>query len=110
MDEGEKYNLPNVFLMEMMEINELLDEGKKAAEIPGLKELEASIVKEVDELVKKKSGAFSEADYEILKSCYYRKKYIQRILDRLHDWCNIAIQIYCLVGDPDSYREVDAAT
>jgi molecular chaperone HscB len=83
--EGEKYSLPNSFLMEMMEINELLDEGKEASNIPQYQELETNLEEEVRPLLSAGNNDMSDAGLEALKAFYYKKKYLKRILDRLND-------------------------
>ena len=83
--EGEKYSLPNIFLMEMMEINELLDEGKEARSIPQYQELEKALEDEVMPFLNAGNNDITEAGLYAIKDYYYKKKYLQRILDRLND-------------------------
>ncbi|MEO6669395.1 MAG: iron-sulfur cluster co-chaperone HscB C-terminal domain-containing protein [Ferruginibacter sp.] len=84
--ENEKYNLPPDFLMEMMEINEAIAEEDASAVAKKLAEYEASlygVVKPVIENYDKLNS--SQADLLKLKEYYYKKKYLNRILDRLGD-------------------------
>lgn len=83
--EEEKYTLPNSFLMEMMDINELLDEGKSTNQIPQLQELEALLETDIMPFYTKKSIELTGQDMQLIKSYYYRKKYLLRILDRMND-------------------------
>ncbi len=81
----EKFQLPNDFLLEMMEINEaLLEEPEKAK-------------KEVNKIGEKLNiemkgivdnywlGLTDGTSLQHLKTIYFKKKYLQRILDRLVD-------------------------
>jgi molecular chaperone HscB len=80
----EKYNLPPDFLMEMMELNELIDENKQSdEEINNFKqtiELQAKPYLTHDENIKNDEKAMQQ-----LKLYYYKKKYLHRILERLED-------------------------
>jgi molecular chaperone HscB len=83
--EGEKYELPNFFLMEMMWLNEELhvadDRTKIESKISNLKQ-------EIDEPVKKilegsVTHIVTEKELLQLKEYYYKKKYLNRILDSM---------------------------
>lgn len=80
----EKYELPPEFLMEVMEINESLqDEGEeKAAE--KVAEFENLLEQEVQPYLTATDN-LSSAGLETLKSYYYKRKYLRRILDRMAD-------------------------
>jgi molecular chaperone HscB len=83
----EKYQLPSAFLMEMMELNENLTEKDQegaavAAEIAGL---EKTLLEEVEPLLLQQYPNEDAQAMEKLKAYYYKKKYLKRILDRLHD-------------------------
>jgi len=82
---GEKYELPPAFLMEMMELNESLTdnpaEGKAEA---GRFEKELKTEQE-KYIVQLNSGEADKHVMESVKSLYYRKKYLNRILERLAD-------------------------
>ncbi|MFT3981490.1 MAG: Fe-S protein assembly co-chaperone HscB [Ferruginibacter sp.] len=83
--EGEKYQLPPAFLMEMMELNETLDE-KDGVEISAeMAAIDQAISGEVKPVLDNPSLHNDPASLEKLKEWYYKKKYLQRILDRLGD-------------------------
>ena len=78
--EEEKYQLPPAFLMEMMELNEELSENSAQQ----IQELENELYSEVQPIIENYDDATaSTADLLKLKEYYYKKKYLQRILDRL---------------------------
>ena len=80
LEEEEKYQLPPAFLMEMMELNEELSENSTQQ----INELENQLYAEVASIIENyDDAAASEADLLKLKEYYYKKKYLQRILDRL---------------------------
>lgn len=76
----EKYQLPPDFLMEVMELNEQLD-GNTAGLVA---DFEAGIYKEVSDIIAGYDDTnVTEAQLLKLKEYYYKKKYLQRILDRM---------------------------
>lgn len=82
---NEKPILPPDFLMEMMEINEAITEGDK-----DINERIEAFGKQLDTGVEEvitryREGTAAEADLITLKNYYYKKKYLNRILDRLGD-------------------------
>ncbi len=80
LEEEEKYQLPSAFLMEMMELNEELsaDSAKQ------IQELETALYQEVAPIIENYDDTtVSNADLLKLKEYYFKKKYLQRILDRL---------------------------
>ena len=80
MEEEEKYQLPPAFLMEMMELNEELNEDSAAQ----IETLEADLYAEVEPIINSYDDSkASKPDLLKLKEYYYKKKYLQRILDRL---------------------------
>ncbi len=80
MQDDEKYQLPPAFLMEMMELNEELS-NDSAAEIAAL---ETGLYNEVESIIESFNDSQTpEKDLLKLKEYYYKKKYLQRILDRL---------------------------
>ncbi len=87
--EDEKYPLPPDFLMDMMDINELLEDAKAnmdEAAINQIKEqietLEEDLMEEVKDILEKYTDETIDADsLGKLKAYYYKKKYIHRILD-----------------------------
>jgi molecular chaperone HscB len=80
LEDEEKYKLPPAFLMEMMELNEELSEDSAQQ----IEELENQLYAEVQHFIENyKDATASTADLLKLKEYYYKKKYLQRILDRL---------------------------
>ena len=80
LEEEEKYQLPPAFLMEMMELNEDLSEDSARQ----IQELESQLYSEVAPIIENYDDSrATNADLLKLKEYYYKKKYLQRILDRL---------------------------
>ena len=80
LEEEEKYQLPPAFLMEMMELNEELS----AESVQQINELESQLYSEVQPIIENYDDASATtANLLKLKEYYYKKKYLQRILDRL---------------------------
>ena len=80
LEEEEKYQLPPAFLMEMMELNEELSENSAQQ----INDLETQLYSEVKPIIENYDDATaSTASLLKLKEYYYKKKYLQRILDRL---------------------------
>lgn len=80
LEEEEKYQLPPAFLMEMMELNEELS-GDSAAQITDIEqELYAGVQPIIDNY---DDATITIPELLKLKEYYYKKKYLQRILDRL---------------------------
>ena len=80
LEEEEKYQLPPAFLMEMMELNEELS-ADSAGQI---QELENQLYSEVQPIIENYDDVTATtAELVQLKEYYYKKKYLQRILDRL---------------------------
>ena len=85
LEEEEKYNLPSDFLMEVLEINELLMEGAEADSIwPRLEELQNEIYEPVKNIIENyKEGVTTEEELLQVKEYYYKKKYLDRIRQQL---------------------------
>lgn len=79
----EKYQLPSVFLMEMMEVNEQIDEGDFEASV--LENIKIELDQEIQFVLQKNPSELSEGELLLIKEFYYKKKYLKRILDRLTD-------------------------
>ena len=80
LEEEEKYQLPPAFLMEMMELNEELSEDSAQQ----INILETELYSQVKPIIENyDDGIASNTDLLKLKEYFYKKKYLQRILDRL---------------------------
>ena len=80
LEEEEKYQLPPAFLMEMMDLNEELSEDS----VQQIEKLETALYSEIQPIIENYNDATATtADLLKLKEYYYKKKYLQRILDRL---------------------------
>ena len=79
LEEEEKYQLPPAFLMEMMELNEELSENSAQQ----INELEKKFYAEVKPIIENYNDATTTPDLLKVKEYYYKKKYLQRILDRI---------------------------
>ncbi|MEO6253740.1 MAG: Fe-S protein assembly co-chaperone HscB [Ferruginibacter sp.] len=80
LEEEEKYQLPPAFLMQMMELNEELTDNSAQQ----VQDLEDQLYSEVKPVIENYDDATaSQADLLKLKEYYFKKKYLQRILDRL---------------------------
>ncbi|MEI7736827.1 MAG: Fe-S protein assembly co-chaperone HscB [Ferruginibacter sp.] len=82
LEEEEKYQLPPDFLMEVMELNENLTDESEAVIEQFSKDIYAG-VKEIIENYTDSSA--TTADLLKVKEYYFKKKYLQRILERLAD-------------------------
>jgi len=80
LEEEEKYQLPPAFLMEMMELNEELSENSAQQ----ITEIENTLYAAVEPIIENYDDATgTTTDLLKLKEYYYKKKYLQRILDRI---------------------------
>ena len=87
----EKFQLPNHFLMQVMEVNEKLLEAKMENDVNSIENIKAEIEQlqqAIFEPVKKNIENYQEDSTnqeELLqiKSYYYQKKYLKRILESL---------------------------
>ncbi len=94
LEEGEKYALPQDFLMEMMEVNEALmelefdtNEQQLAQVKQTVEELEDSLNTELESFTKEFEGAQPAQQSLILsqiKDIWYRKKYMLRIRESIN--------------------------
>jgi molecular chaperone HscB len=83
--ENEKYELPPDFLMEMLELNDQLETADPAEMIAAVASVENGIKEPILPLLQMESASFNDASLSALKAYYYKKKYLERILDRLGD-------------------------
>lgn len=82
LQEEEKYPLPPDFLMEVMELNENLSEDSASA----IRAFEENIYTDVKPIIEGYNDeAVTQNELLQLKEYYYKKKYLQRILDRIVD-------------------------
>jgi molecular chaperone HscB len=96
--EGEKYQLPQEFLMEMMDVNEALmelefdhDEKVLGTTTAQIDEIENGINADLSTLVAKFDEATGEERENLLlkiKDLYYRQKYLLRIRDSLNKFAS----------------------
>ena len=86
IETDEKYSLPPDFLMEMMDINEALTEESAGSVIKKVEAFESELWEEIKPLIENyDASATGKEALEKLKAYYYKKKYLNRILDRLDD-------------------------
>ena len=70
----------------MMELNEKLVEQDPDSFSKEVAQLEESLYKEVKEIIEQYDNeSISEENLQKLKEFYFKKKYLQRILDRIAD-------------------------
>ncbi len=88
--EGEKYSLPQAFLMQMLEMNEeLADQGMKGAGNAGQVSPQVEVLqKEIYEPVKAiiegyREGVTTEKELLQVKEYYFKKKYLQRLAGQM---------------------------
>jgi molecular chaperone HscB len=91
--EGEKYNLPQSFLMEMMEVNEALMELEFDADEEGIEKaitdvelMEKSLENELSRAITQYENEAEEVKnivLDLIKDIYYRKKYLLRIRESI---------------------------
>ena len=85
IEKDEKYQLPPEFLMEMMELNEHLPDKDGVTVAAELAELERSLYNEIKPIVEAPVFQENPEAMKKLKAFYYKKKYLNRILERLGD-------------------------
>lgn len=91
--EGENYSLPQAFLMEMMEVNELLmelefepDDTKRKSLVNQISDIENSLTNALKTLTSSyDTGDATEQENSLkaIKDIYYRNKYLLRIKENL---------------------------
>ena len=75
----EKYQLPQDFLMDMMDLNENLS----ADSATSINEIETDLYDEVKDIIEGYNESTSNEALQKVKAYYFKKKYVQRILERL---------------------------
>lgn len=83
--EDEKYSLPDDFLMEMMDFNEELADMLPSEANQKVRQIESNLNGTIELIIQNQKADFRPEELEVLKEYYYKKKYLQRILDRLAD-------------------------
>jgi len=90
--EGEKYTLPQSFLLDMMDINEALmelefdEDPARAQDLQaGIATKHAALTEELDRTLKEsgEAGADNKTVLQAVKDVWYRRKYLLRIQERL---------------------------
>jgi molecular chaperone HscB len=82
LEEEEKYQLPPDFLMEVMELNENLTDGSTAT----VAVFENDIYTPVKHIIEQYNDSTITTENLLkVKEYYFKKKYLQRILERLDD-------------------------
>lgn len=92
LEEEEKYQLPPDFLMEMMELNEQLMDAKMEDDETAFENIrqqigriEAGIYEPVSKIIEQyEEGSTTQEELLQVKDYYYKKKYLQRILEGMH--------------------------
>jgi molecular chaperone HscB len=96
LEEEEKYQLPPDFLMQMMELNEMLmdvDDSSVEETETKISQLQKYLYDKVQNIIEYYNEERT-TDEQLLqvKDYYYKKKYLNRILERLDGMRNIASQ------------------
>ena len=96
LEEEEKYQLPADFLAEMMELNEMLmevDDSSLEETETKISQVQKQLYDEVQNIIEY-YDEYRTTDEQLLqvKDYYYKKKYLNRILERLEGMRNIASQ------------------
>jgi molecular chaperone HscB len=85
LEEEEKYQLPPDFLMEMMELNEQSEEAPAGGNVQlAVANIQNEIYEPVKEIVEHyKEGVTTKEELLQVKEYYFKKKYLNRILEGL---------------------------
>ncbi len=83
--DDEKYKLPNDFLMEMMNINEVLEEEGVEAYRKRIAVFAEDIESGVLPFLSGEKEVLTQEDLALLSEYYFKKKYLNRLLDRIMD-------------------------
>jgi molecular chaperone HscB len=82
LEEDEKYQLPPDFLMEMMELNESFSDESAGT----VQELGNRLYADIKDIIENYNNSTTSMEQLLqLKEYYFKKKYLQRILDRMAD-------------------------
>jgi molecular chaperone HscB len=91
LTENEKYNLPPDFLMEMMDLNEMVAEAQfdpaaKTATLQQVLQLESGLYQPVKAYVEGyQEGVTTQEELLQVKDYYFKKKYIERLKQQLNE-------------------------
>jgi molecular chaperone HscB len=91
IQEGERHDLPDDFLLEMMELNEAINEIKSGKNLERRSQIEAKVHSMLDGLrmqIEPLLKAYdhqnaSDSDLRKIKEYYYKRKYLLRIKESL---------------------------
>ena len=84
LEDEEKYQLSPDFLMEVMELNELLEEGLTDSLQTNIDQLKQTIYEPVESIIKNyQEGITAEKELLQVKEYYFKKKYLDRMVDNL---------------------------
>jgi molecular chaperone HscB len=84
LEEEEKYQLPPGFLMEMMELNEQMESGSTGAVELAVGAVQNEIYEPVKEIIEHYTeGVTTKEELLQVKEYYFKKKYLNRILEGL---------------------------
>ena len=96
LEEEEKYQLPPDFLMQMMELNEMLmdvDDSSVEETETKISQLQKYLYDKVQNIIEYYNEERTTNEQLLqVKDYYYKKKYLRRILERLDGMRNIASQ------------------
>ena len=87
----EKFQLPNHFLVQVMEVNEKLLEAKMENDVKSIEKIKAeiehlqqTIFEPVEKIIENyQEDSTNQEELLQIKSYYYQKKYLKRILESL---------------------------
>ncbi len=84
LEEEEKYQLSPDFLMEVMELNEEMEEGMTDAIQSKIDQLKKELYADVEAIITNyQEGITSEKELLQVKEYYFKKKYVDRMVDNL---------------------------